>query len=112
MAEKPEQQARGEIDRQFAVSGWSMQSIAHGNAHAPRGAGISEVPRDCYWLYVVTHHGDTAPRLETPVQDPARTSWHPVIKVQHYWLEVDAMAQPMAIEQPVVRYQVKSDDDA
>jgi len=38
-------------------------------------------------------------------------SWHPVIKVQHYWLEVDAMAQPMAIQQPVVRYQVKSDDD-
>ena len=44
MAEKLEQQARAEIDRLFAVAGWSMQSIAQGNVHAARGVSICEFP--------------------------------------------------------------------
>ncbi len=30
--------------------------------------------------------------------DRARIAWHEVIKVQRYWLEFDAMAQPMRVE--------------
>ena len=64
---------------------------------------IAEDRRDCYWLYVVTHC-DTEPKLEDPIKDPARIEWHEVIKVQHYWLEIDAMTQPMRVEQEQADY--------
>lgn len=35
------------------------------------------------------------PRLQEPVEDPAKFPWHESSKVQHYWLEVDAMTKPM-----------------
>ena len=62
----------------------------------PNERRVAEDRRDCYWLYVVTHC-DTAPKLEDPIKDPARIAWHEVIKVQHYWLEVDAVSQPMGV---------------
>ena len=31
--------------------------------------------------------------------DPARFPWHEVTKVQHYWLEVNAMTQPMQVRE-------------
>ena len=49
-------------------------------------------------------HCDTAPKLEDPIKDPARITWHEVIKVQHYWLEVDAALQPMRVEQEQADY--------
>ncbi len=64
----------------------------------PNERRIAEDRRDCYWLYVVTHC-DTEPKLEDPIKDPARIAWHEVIKVQHYWLEVDAAQQPMGVKQ-------------
>jgi superfamily II DNA or RNA helicase len=64
----------------------------------PNERRVAEDRRDCFWLYVVTHC-DTTPQLETPIKDPARIPWHEVVKVQHYWLEVDAMGQPPGVRQ-------------
>jgi len=62
----------------------------------PNERRVAEDRRDCYWLYVVTSC-DTQPELQTPIKDPARFPWHEVKKVEHYWLEVDAMTQPMQL---------------
>jgi superfamily II DNA or RNA helicase len=69
----------------------------------PNERRVAEDRRDCYWLYVVTHC-DTAAQLQAPIKDPARYQWHEVTKVQHYWLEVDAMRQPAAVREPDGRY--------
>ncbi len=63
----------------------------------PNERRVAEDRRDCYWLYVVTNC-DAEPRLQEPINDPARFQWHEVTKVQHYWLEVDAMTQPMQVK--------------
>ncbi len=59
----------------------------------PNERRVAEDRRDCYWLYVVTHCR-TAPELQEPIKDPARLPWHEVRKVDHYWLEVDALTRP------------------
>jgi superfamily II DNA or RNA helicase len=59
----------------------------------PNERRVAEDRRDCYWLYVVTHCR-TAPELEEPIKDPARLPWHEVRRVEHYWLEVDALTRP------------------
>jgi superfamily II DNA or RNA helicase len=56
----------------------------------PNERRVAEDRRDCYWLYVVTNC-DITPQLQNPIKDPARFSWHEVKKVEHYWLEVDAL---------------------
>ena len=37
--------------------------------------------------------------LQEPIRDPARSPWHEVTKVQHYWLEVNAMTTPMQVRE-------------
>jgi hypothetical protein len=64
----------------------------------PNERRVAEDRRDCYWLYVVTAC-DNTPRLEDPIRDPARLDWHEVTKVAHYYLSVDAMAQPMRVRE-------------
>ena len=64
----------------------------------PNERRVAEDRRDCYWLYVVTNC-DAGPRLQEPINDPARFPWHEVTKIQHYWLEVDAMTQPMQVRE-------------
>jgi SNF2 family DNA or RNA helicase len=64
----------------------------------PNERRVAEDRRDCFWLYVVTHC-DTKPELQDPIRDPARFPWHEVAKVQHYWLEVDAMTRPMRVQE-------------
>jgi len=71
----------------------------------PNERRVAEDRRDCYWLYVVTNCG-TAPELQEPVRDPARFPWHEVTKVQHYWLEVDAMTKPMESRGDPVPFEV------
>jgi len=69
----------------------------------PNERRVAEDRRDCYWLYVVTGC-NTEPRLQEPIKDPARFEWNEVTKVQHYWLNVGAMTQPMQVnekEQPI-----------
>ncbi|MBM3143885.1 MAG: DUF3883 domain-containing protein [Chloroflexi bacterium] len=62
----------------------------------PNERRVAEDRRDCFWLYIVTNCNDK-PTLQEPVRDPASKSWHEVMKVQHYWLEVNAMTKPMQV---------------
>ncbi|MEW6047839.1 MAG: helicase-related protein, partial [Bacillota bacterium] len=71
----------------------------------PNERRVAEDRRDCYWLYIVTNC-KTTPRLQEPIKDPARFPWHEVTKVQHYWLEVNALTQPMRVRQPGPTYDV------
>ena len=64
----------------------------------PNERRVAEDRQDLYWLYVVTNCADE-PHLEDPYQNPAKLTWHPVEKVQHYRLHVDAMTQPMQIRE-------------
>jgi hypothetical protein len=69
----------------------------------PNERRVAEDRRDCYWLYVVTNCNDT-PQLQPPIKDPARFPWHEVSQVQHYWLEVDALTQPMQVREEGPEY--------
>lgn len=62
----------------------------------PNERRVAEDRRDCYWLYVVTNC-KSVPQLQEPVEDPARLPWHEVKKVDHYYLSVDALTQPMRV---------------
>ncbi len=73
----------------------------------PNERRVAEDRRDCYWLYVVTNCGMT-PELQEPIKDPFSFPWHEVMKVQHYWLEVDAMTKPMGLREDPVPYEPKS----
>ena len=69
----------------------------------PNERRVAEDRRDCYWLYIVTNcAGD--PVMQEPIQDPAKFPWHEVSKVQHYWLQVDAMTRPMMVREGRVVY--------
>jgi superfamily II DNA or RNA helicase len=70
----------------------------------PNERRVAEDRRDCYWLYVVTHCR-TAPQLQEPIKDPARLPWHEVRKVDHYWLAVDALTQPMRVREAPEPYE-------
>ena len=69
----------------------------------PNERRVAEDRRDCYWLYVVTNCRAT-PELQTPRKDPARLQWHEVSKVQHYWLDIDAVKQPMSVSDHLTDY--------
>ena len=69
----------------------------------PNERRVAEDRPDCYWLYIVTNCA-SEPRLQEPVKDPARFPWHEVQKVQHYWLDVDAMTQPMEFREELAPY--------
>jgi hypothetical protein len=64
----------------------------------PNERRVAEDRRDCYYLYVVTNC-NKEPQLQEPIKDPARFPWHEVKKVQHYWLEVNAMTKPMQVRE-------------
>ena len=64
----------------------------------PNERRVAENRRDCYWLYVLTNCG-TEPTLQEPIRDPARLDWREVTKVQHYWMEVNAMTKPMTVRE-------------
>ena len=64
---------------------------------------VAEDRRDCYWIYVVTNCGKK-PMLQEPICDPAKFPWHEVSKIQHYWLEVNAMTQPMQMREKRAAY--------
>ena len=61
---------------------------------SPNEHRVAEDRPDCFWLYVVTNCA-AKPVLQKPILNPARFEWHEVSKVQHYWLQVDAMTKPM-----------------
>ncbi|MEA3245628.1 MAG: DUF3883 domain-containing protein, partial [Gemmatimonadota bacterium] len=56
----------------------------------PNEHRTAEDRRDCYWLYVVTDCA-TEPRLRTPISDPAQMGWKEVVKIAHYYMDVETM---------------------
>ena len=64
----------------------------------PNEKRVAEDRRDCYWLYVVTDC-KSAPKLQDPIKDPGRLEWHEVRKVDHYWLKIDAVTNPMQVRE-------------
>ncbi len=64
----------------------------------PNERRVAEDRPDCFWLYVVTDC-KAQPFLQEPIRDPARFPWHEVKKVDHYWLQVDALTQPMQVRE-------------
>ena len=74
----------------------------------PNERRVAEDRRDCYWLYVVTNCGEK-PMLQEPIRDPARFPWHEVKKVQHYWLDVNAMTQPMQVREDRTTYRTNKE---
>jgi hypothetical protein len=64
----------------------------------PNEKRVAEDRRDCYWLYVVTNCNSSS-QLQEPIKDPARLPWHEVKKVQHYYLSIDVMTQPMHLRE-------------
>ncbi len=73
----------------------------------PNEKRVAEDRRDCYWLYVVTHC-NTTPKLQEPIKDPARLSWHEVKKIDHYYMSVDALTQPMEVREDSPPYEGKT----
>ncbi|MBS3947900.1 MAG: DUF3883 domain-containing protein, partial [Dethiobacter sp.] len=69
----------------------------------PNERRVAEDRRDCYWLYVVTDCA-SQPVLQEPIKDPARFPWHEVSKVQHYYLSVEALTQPMQLREDSPQY--------
>jgi len=69
----------------------------------PNERRVAEDRRDCYWLYVVTSC-KSQPCLQEPIKNPARFPWHEVKKVDHYYLSVDALTQPMQVRDKSERY--------
>lgn len=47
----------------------------------------------------------SAPNLQEPLKDPASFSWHEATRVQHYWLDVNAMKQPMDVREDPSGYE-------
>ena len=64
----------------------------------PNERRVAEDRPDCFWLYVVTNCA-SAPELQDPIQDLAHFPWREVVKVQHYWLSVNALKQPMQVRE-------------
>lgn len=62
----------------------------------PNERRVAEDRRDCFWLYVVTNCADN-PTLQEPIKDPAQFPWQEVIKVAHYWLDVNTMTRPLKV---------------
>jgi len=50
---------------------------------------------------------DTKPTVQEPILDQACLPWHEVVKVEHYWLTVDALTGPMTLREDSVSYEVK-----
>ena len=83
-----------------------VKGLAAGNGTillTPNERRVAEDRRDCYWLYVVTNCA-AEPQLQEPISDPASFPWREVSKVQHYWLEVDAMTRPMQVREERANY--------
>ena len=69
----------------------------------PNEKRVAEDRRDCYWLYVVTDCKQE-PKLQNPIKDPARLQWHEVKKVDHYYLSINAVTQPMQVREETIPY--------
>lgn len=69
----------------------------------PNEKRVAEDRCKCYWHYVVTDC-KSDPKLQNPIKDPARLQWHEVKKVDHYYLSIDAVTQPMQVREETIPY--------
>ncbi len=65
-----------------------------------RNCGASDVVTNC----------KVKSQLQEPIKDPARFPWHEVKKVEHYYLSVDALTQPMLVREKPEQYLPQPDD--
>ena len=72
---------------------------------SPNERRVAEDRPDCYRLYIVTNCA-ADPVMQEPVHNPASFDWREVSKVQHYWLNVNAMTKPMRVQDAPERYDV------
>lgn len=68
---------------------------------------VAEDRPHCFRLCVVTGC-DNALRLQEPIRDPARIDWNEVTNLAHYYLEVNAMTQPVQVCEDIQPYGGKS----
>ena len=54
-----------------------------------------------YWMYMSTNPG-AKPHLQKPIKHSARLERQKVTRVSHYYLAVDAVTQPIKIEDRVL----------
>ena len=54
--------------------------------------------RKDYWLYVVTHCATPKPVLNR-YNDPARYDWQPVVKIEHYRLNLQSRKHPVELQE-------------
>ena len=69
----------------------------------PNERRVAEDRPDCFWLYVVTNCAGE-PELQEPLKAPASFPWREVTRVAHYYLEVDALKQPMEVGEDAASY--------
>lgn len=68
---------------------WNLPALSARYPRCSTDREVAEDRRDCFWLYVATNCSEK-PEL-TPIKDPANYEWREVVKVQHYWIDVNVM---------------------
>lgn len=58
-----------------------------------------------YWLYVVFHCASETPNINI-LRNPATLEWQPVVKVEHYKLNVSSIRAPVELHQDRAEYKV------
>jgi hypothetical protein len=58
-----------------------------------------------YWLYVVFHCASDTPNINI-LRNPATLEWQPVVKVEHYKLNVSSIRAPVELHQDRAEYKV------
>src|SRR4030042_6468688 len=86
------------------IEGEGLGGAAGSVLLTPNEKRVAEDRRDCYWLYVGTDC-KTEPKLQNPIKDPARLQWHGVKKVDHYWLKIEALTEPMKVSEESIPYE-------
>ena len=56
-----------------------------------------------YWLYVVFHCATPTPNINI-LRNPATLEWQPVVKVEHYKLNVSSIRSPVELNQDRAEY--------
>jgi hypothetical protein len=77
-----------------------MRAHAIQPGHILTGALFSEPMR----VETVRAHGSGVWEVDLVGVQSERFPWHEVSQVQHYWLEVDALTQPMQVREEAADY--------
>ena len=96
------------LERLLERGGFDAFAEDRCRAFCADGRARPSVPPGVYFRmllvgYMVTNCA-TAPEVQEPIKHPARFPWHEITKVQHYWLDVNAMTQPFEIRDDAAPY--------